>query len=180
MQRLNHCCQRLKQNESLTSSLSSTRQLLLHLQKRHGRHVQLLVFFLWCGCPAGQLLQETSEGMLIGVPPRNGPFGQVLLTSNKLRKKSPGSSESLSSASSCTRHSSLHCSADSFSYRASSSSLADQHREVRNKETITDKKVELDKYTVALVILQCNVNNTVASSCFYFVAFGIVLRFTFI
>lgn len=53
------------------------------------------------------------------------------VTCSRSRKKSPGRSLSLSSASSCIRHSSLHCSPDSFSYRASSSSLGDKRREVR-------------------------------------------------
>lgn len=55
----------------------------------------------------------------------------VLLTCSRSRKKSPGRSLSLSSASSCIRHSSLHCSSDSFSYRASSSLLGHKNRDMR-------------------------------------------------
>lgn len=49
-------------------------------------------------------------------------------TCRSRRKKFPGRSLSFISASSCTRHSILHCSPDTFSYRASSSSLNQQER----------------------------------------------------
>lgn len=66
----------------------------------------------------------------------------ALFTFSRSKKKSPGRSESLSSASSCIRHSSRHCSPDTFSYRASSSSLGDKNRDV-NRRRREMKRVKL-------------------------------------
>lgn len=82
----------------------------------------------------------------------------VVLACSRSRKKVPGRSQSSSSPSRCIRVSSLHCSPDSFSYKASSSSLEGKER----KSNYDSKRQPLDIFKAHDSHLQLSLEQNLA------------------